>query len=449
MTTLAERVGGKNRLIGGPFGSKLTQKDYSDQGIPVIRGTNMEYDGRWIGGKYVFVSEGKVLRDLKTNLAYPGDIIVTQRGTLGQVSIVPVGSEYDRYVISQSQMAISVDHRCADPLFVYYYLKSPVFETYVGNTTIQTGVPHINLSILRNAPVDWPPLPVQTQISSILGALDDKIELNRRMSNTLEEIAQAIFRDWFVDFGPTRRRIAGASDPATIMGGLVSDPSVAQQLADLFPATIEDNGLPSEWQQSTVAYVTTFLKRGLTPVYSDSGIPVVNQRCVRNQQIDLGHARRHDVSRRAPKERLLEDGDVLINSTGVGTLGRVATVRSITEPATADSHITICRADTSMISKTVFALFLEGKEEEIAGMGHGSTGQTELSPASLGNLILPLAPKSIQAAFDQLVNPLRELAIANSAQARTLDATRDLLLPKLMSGEVTLCEAGSLAEAAE
>src|SRR5690606_23035047 len=109
-------------------------------------------------------------KDLSTNLARRGDIIVTQRGTLGQVSIVPLTSQHEVYVVSQSQMAVSVAPDCADPLFVYYYLRSPAFVAYLENTTIQTGVPHINLGLLRKAPVDWPDVPMQIRIGQILGS---------------------------------------------------------------------------------------------------------------------------------------------------------------------------------------------------------------------------------------------------------------------------------------
>ena len=103
MSTLEEQLGGSRNVIGGPFGSKLTQRDYTAMGVPVIRGSNMVAAGRWVGGDFAFVSEAKVESDLKSNLAHPGDIIVTQRGTLGQVAIVPHCHEFKRYVISQSQ----------------------------------------------------------------------------------------------------------------------------------------------------------------------------------------------------------------------------------------------------------------------------------------------------------------------------------------------------------
>lgn len=96
----------RNALVGGPFGSNLVSKDYEGAGVPVIRGQNMGL-GRWIDGDFAYVSEEKA-QQLAANLARPGDIVFTQRGTLGQVAIVPSGP-HDRYVISQSQMKLTVD----------------------------------------------------------------------------------------------------------------------------------------------------------------------------------------------------------------------------------------------------------------------------------------------------------------------------------------------------
>lgn len=294
-----------------------------------------------------------------------------------------------------------------------------------------------------------PPSGEQRAIAEVLGSLDDKIELNRRMNETLEAMAQAMFRDWFVDFGPTRRKLEGATDPLTIMGGLVQDIERAQAIADLFPPALGDDGLPEGWSEAQVASVVTLLKRGLAPSYSDDGILVINQKCIRGKALNYTLARRHDAAKRAPKERVLEEDDVLVNSTGVGTLGRVATVRGLKETATADSHVTICRADTSKISKLILSLFMEDKQSLIETLGHGSTGQTELNPASLGGLMVTVAPKSLQAAFEEVVRPLRDLVTHNSDQSGTLAQTRDLLLPKLMSGEIRLQEADEVLEAAQ
>src|SRR5258708_11874866 len=165
----------RNALVGGPFGSNLVSNDYVAVGVPVIRGQNM--GGRWVSGEFAYVTEEKA-RTLEANLARPGDILFTQRGTLGQVSLVPTGS-YDRYLVSQSQMKLTVNGELADPLFLYYVFSTAEQQDYIRQHAIQTGVPHTNLGILRQTPVPLPPLAEQRAIAAILVALDDKIELHR------------------------------------------------------------------------------------------------------------------------------------------------------------------------------------------------------------------------------------------------------------------------------
>src|SRR3990172_2195549 len=106
---------GRNALVGGPFGSNLVSRDYVSQGVPVIRGQNMEE--RWVSGEFVYVTREKA-ESLTANLARPGDIVLTQRGTLGQVAVVPQ-QPFEHYLVSQSQMKLTVDRKKADPLFFY------------------------------------------------------------------------------------------------------------------------------------------------------------------------------------------------------------------------------------------------------------------------------------------------------------------------------------------
>ncbi len=224
----------RNALVGGPFGSNLVSRDYVDAGVPVIRGQNM--GGRWVAGEFAFVTDAKA-DSLDANLARPGDIVFTQRGTLGQVSVVPP-AKFDRYLVSQSQMKLTVNRQIADPLFVYYMFLTAEQQDYVRQNAIQTGVPHTNLGILRRTPVLLPPLPEQHAIAQILGTLDDKIELNRQMSATLESMTHVLFRSWFVDFDPVRAKAEGR------------DPGLPKPLADLFPARLVDSELgeiPEGW----------------------------------------------------------------------------------------------------------------------------------------------------------------------------------------------------------
>jgi type I restriction enzyme S subunit len=117
-----------NAIVGGPFGSNLVSADYVEQGVPVIRGQNLGL-GRWVDGEFVFVSEEKA-KQLSQNVARPGDLVFTQRGTLGQVAIVPEG-QYDRYVVSQSQMKITADTAKADVLFLFYLFNTSQQQRYI------------------------------------------------------------------------------------------------------------------------------------------------------------------------------------------------------------------------------------------------------------------------------------------------------------------------------
>jgi len=186
----------KYSLVGGPFGSDLSGIHYVDYGIPVIRGTNLPFYQKFSSEDFVFVSEEKANK-LNSNTAYPGDLIFTQRGTLGQVGIVPEG-EFKRYIVSQSQMKLTIDVAKADPLFVYYYFRTKECFTRIENLALSSGVPHINLGILKAFKIPYPPLLIQNKIASILSSYDEIIENNKQRIKLLEEMAEEIYKEWFV-----------------------------------------------------------------------------------------------------------------------------------------------------------------------------------------------------------------------------------------------------------
>src|SRR5262249_2518638 len=152
---------------------------------------------------YVFVSETKA-DDLRSNTAFPGDLVFTQRGTLGQVGLIPRDAKYPRYIISQSQMKLTVDQEIADPRFVYYFFRLPAPVTSVVSHALTSGVPHINLGILRDFKITLPGPDVQRSIADILSTYDDLTENNRRRMALLEEAVQQLYREWF-----TRLRFPG------------------------------------------------------------------------------------------------------------------------------------------------------------------------------------------------------------------------------------------------
>jgi type I restriction enzyme S subunit len=184
----------------GPFGSNIKTDNFRSSGVPVIRGVNIS-KGRFNPEEFVFISEEKA-DSLKSANVFADDIIFTHRGTLGQVGIVPKNGTYKRYVISQSQMKLTCDKNKANPLFVYYFFRSPQGQHALLSNTSTTGVPAIGqpLSSLKRIKLYLPPLVEQDYIANVLNNFDDKIELNERITNTSRMLCQVLFKKWFVDF---------------------------------------------------------------------------------------------------------------------------------------------------------------------------------------------------------------------------------------------------------
>lgn len=157
-----------NAIVGGPFGSDLVSADYVATGVPVIRGQNMS--ASFVSGDFVFVPRQKA-KSLSANLAHSGDLVFTQRGTLGQVAIVPAG-QYESYLVSQSQMKITLNRERHDSSFVYQYFVSRAGQKQIALSAIQTGVPHTNLGILRSYRFPAPALPEQRVIAETLCDVD-------------------------------------------------------------------------------------------------------------------------------------------------------------------------------------------------------------------------------------------------------------------------------------
>ena len=180
--------------------------------------------------------------------------------------------------------------------FLYYALQ-PQAELL---QSISHGSSHefLTLTILKNLELDLPPLRTQQRIISMLSAYDDLIDNNHRRIDILEEMAQAIYRELFIHF-----RFPGHEN------GKMADSSLGR--------------IPERWEAVTLRDVTQYINRGISPIYDDnSDTLVLNQRCIREGKINLELSRKQ--SKQVPQEKFVQFGDVLINSTGVGTLGRVA-----------------------------------------------------------------------------------------------------------------------------
>lgn len=291
----------------------------------------------------------------------------------------------------------------ADPRFVKYYFDIIQRELQM----VSQGATQDNLSQekLLSFGIACPPVEVQRQVAEVLATYDDLIATNQRRISLLEEAARLLYREWFVWL-----RFPGHE------------------------SVLVRGGEPEGWRMVSIAEQASFLNRGIAPKYDDTakGL-VINQKCIRDGRIAMAPARRQ--SKDVKPDRLVRMGDVLINSTGAGTLGRVAQVRSPIENCTVDTHVTIARPIDSD-SSAYFGQALLNLEPVFSEMGKGATNQLELSRSDIGDLKIWLPPTRVCVDFHQLVWPMLEQAEQLSVAIQSLQSARDLLLPKLMSGQL-------------
>jgi type I restriction enzyme S subunit len=403
----------KNSIVGGPFGSNLGSKDYVAHGVPVIRGQNMS--SKWVGGEFVFVSEEKAT-SLGPNKARPGDLVFTQRGTLGQVAIVPQ-APYAEYIVSQSQMKLTPDPAKADVSYLYYAFLSPAQQDYIRNTAIQTGVPHTNLGILKKTPIALPSLKVQQEIAAVLGSLDDRITLLRETNATLEAIAQALFKSWFVDFDPVRAkqqgRVPEGMDEAT---------------AALFPDGLEESELglvPRGWRVGKLEDLLV-LQRGFDLPAADriSGdYPIIAA---------SGPSGTHRTA-------MAKAPGVVTGRSGV--LGRVFLELDDYWPLNTTLWVKEFRAASPCYAYEVLKLL------DFASFNAGSAVPT-LNRNHVHALPYLIPERGCIDAYESIAMLIHIRVRANHQRTQTLTTLRDTLLPRLISGQLRLPEAEAFVKEA-
>ena len=303
-----------------------------------------------------------------------------------------VGFGSTEFIVLRAKKGIS------DPQFVYYLATSPVFRNIAIKSMVgSSGRQRVQQSVLDELELTVPPLQEQERIGSFLAILDEKIALNNKINDNLQQQAATVFHQWFV------------ANPES-----------------------------EKWPSVTLDSLTSLVSRGIAPKYTDDSTQIVlNQKCIRDHYIDISLARRHNP--KVINEKWLQYGDLLINSTGEGTLGRAAQVWFVPENMTVDSHITIVRPKDPHL---LFYIGLWGisHEREIEALHTGSTGQTELPRERVKAMELRLPDNDTLARFNAVIAPIVSLIITNQQENVRLASVRDSLLPKLMSGEIDVSD---------
>ena len=387
----------------GPFGSQLHQYDYSETGTPVVMPKDL-IDGKISEQSIARVSQDHVQR-LNRHIIQTGDILYSRRGDVGRCAFA---TEHEKgWLCGTGCLRVTTDVTIADSKFVFYQLQQPEVVGWVEKHAVGATMLNLNTTILSNIPLLLPPIETQRQIADILSAYDNLIENNRKQIKLLEEAAQRLYKEWFVDL-----RFPGHEH------------------------TKITDGVPEGWEKSTVASVSSVLRRGISPRYNENGKSIViNQKCIRQTVVTFDESRRQEKP--YPEDLNLQDSDTVICSTGAGTLGRVGQIFGDYSDTTFDSHVTLIRAKEGFEKQYLFQS-LKARQTYLMGMGKGSTNQLELSRGTIQDLDIHIPSKKVLNQFEQVAQPMHDKISVISKSILQLQTVRDRLLPKLMSGEIEL-----------
>ena len=372
--------------------------------------SNYDGDISWItpkdlssfSGRYIFRGERNIselgLNSCSCQILPKGSILFSSRAPIGYIAIA--GKEL---CTNQGFKSIIPDEEIVDSRFLYYLLKFN--KERIARMGSGTTFMEVSGSVMKNVEVSIPSKAEQERIADILSSIDDKIELNDRINHNLEEQAQALYKSWFVDYEPFKD------------GGLSDS---------------ELGSIPVGWSIQSLDSLCSIISRGFSPSYNDNSEDLVlGQRCVRNNLIDTSLARRHNPKNLG--ERQLKKWDILINSTGMGSLGRVAQLFFDPKKLTFDSHLTLVRTKKDCYKQFVGRNLL-ARQDEIENMAVGSTGQTELPRDRVRAMSVICPPEQVMRSFGDVIEALSNTIQSNIEMNESLSRERDELLPKLMSG---------------
>ena len=422
---VAEKVG------MGPFGSSIKVETFVSDGVPIIGSKHLHKFKMDDAQPFKFITPDHAQRLANSNVV-PGDIILTHRGSIGQVSYIPQDSQYTRYVISQSQFYMRCDRTKVMPEYVTMYFKSPEGQHQLLANTSQVGVPAIAqpVTYLRTIVIPLPPLEEQRRIAHILGTLEDTIELNRRMNATLESMARALFKSWFVDFKPVRAKMEGRWRRGESLPGMPAE------LYDLFPDRLvpsEPGEMPEGWEVKAIEEIVNINPESWSRSNSPFEVKYVD---LANTKWGTIQIIQHHLWADAPSRarRILRPGDTIMSTVRPGN-GSYALIGE--EGLTGSTGFAVLRPSEERFREITYLACTS--KENVEWLAHLADGGAypAIRPEVVGQtrIVIPVCDGALVNCFSSFIAPLFAKATSNNIESSTTSALRDSLLPKLMSGK--------------
>ncbi|EEW1686187.1 restriction endonuclease subunit S [Escherichia coli] len=404
-------------------------------------------------------------------------VLLSINGTIGNVAIY----NHEPIILGKSACYINV-HTNVNVNYIGYVLKDKKFQNYIKQQANGSTIKNVSLKLVREFKFPLPPKLQQDQIAGILCSLDKKITINKDISQTLEQIAQALFKSWFVDFEPVKAKIAileagGSQEEATLAAMAAISGKDADSLAifeqehpekyaelrataKLFPSVMQESELgiiPEQWHVESIKSLTLILSKGTTPAQKDIILDepqVINFLKVKDisNNGEINSSGLDKVSKRVHenllKRSILKENDLLFSIAG--TIGRVSVVTADILDCNCNQAIAFVRLEqpSSHLHLVRMNLLSSRIQQEVESKLVQGV-QANLSLTSLGDLKIILPSNDILNVFNGIIAPIWEEQHSINRQSNYLSQLRDTLLPKLLSGEITLPEAEELAKEAD
>jgi type I restriction enzyme S subunit len=385
-----------------------------------------------------FISEEKDLL-LRKGKLQRHDIVLTTRGTVGNVAYYSDNVEFGHIRINSGMVIFRPDPTQILPYYLYLFLRSNNFDEQVKSLTSGSAQPQLPIRDMNRIVIPLPSIEVQAEICLTLGGLDDRIALLRETNVTLEAIAQALFKSWFVDFDPVHAN-AGTQTP-----------SLPADIQALFPSRLVESPqglIPEGWEVFRLGDVTERITKGTTPTtlkkaFTDVGINFVKVESLteNGEFITDKFSFIDDETHQLLKRSQLKSGDVLV--TIAGTIGRVAEVTEDIIPANTNQAVALIRPIQQKLPSGLIRRFLQRNDsKQHMGERVVQAVQANLSLGSLSDMAVVVPPEAVVGklyalAFEHIDTSKNN----NMRQIKTLTNLRDTLLPRLISGQLRLPDA--------